>query len=184
MKTKLMLSALLALCGVVAVSSAQAADFRCMVYSGADGTTLEKSTNKDGAYVVTAADAKAAEAGALKKAAPYKKGVTLTRAECSAAGTASNAEPAAAPTSTTAQPAGDTKPYYCFVYQNGAAGQMGLDHIPAPAGKVAPEDKRIWIVPVAAGGDSEQTAIALAKSLGKPAVDAMCEASAKSLMNP
>ncbi len=183
MNIKPFLAVLLMLCGAGLLSSAHAADYRCLVYSGADGSKLEETSNGDRGYAVTAADLKAAEAGALKKGAQFKKGVVLTRAECTLAGATSGtatSQPAA--TASTAAPATGGGQYYCLIYSAQVPGQMGLPKIPAPAGKGVPEHADIWAIP--GSGVSEEAAVEYAKAAGKPAVEAFCEASVNSLMNP
>lgn len=124
MTIKFLLPALLALCGAANMPSVHAADYRCMVFSGADGKTPEASSNADGKYAIKAADLKAAEAGALAAATRYKKNsVTLTKAQCDeVAGASSTAT--SAPTTTTDRtptapstpPTGATKGYRCAVH--------------------------------------------------------------------
>ena len=124
MNIKFVLPALLVLCGAAYMSPVHAADYRCMVFSGADGGKPEASSNADGKYAIKAADLKAAEAGALAAATRYKKNsVTLTKAQCDAvAGASSTAtsapatttDPTPPPSSTSAT--GATKDYRCAVH--------------------------------------------------------------------
>jgi len=121
MNIKFLVPALLVLCGAACMSPVHAADYRCMVFSGADGKTPEASSNADGKYAIKAADLKAAEAGALAAATRYKKNsVTLTKAQCDAvAGASSTATSAPAtttdptPTAPSAPATGATKDYRC-----------------------------------------------------------------------
>lgn len=124
MNIKFVHSALLVLCGVCLMSPAHAADYRCMVFSGADGKKPEASSNADGKYAIKAADLKAAEAGALAAATRYKKNsVTLTKAQCDAVAGASSAATSAPTTTTDPTPTapstsatGATKEYRCAVH--------------------------------------------------------------------
>ncbi|MFG3448603.1 hypothetical protein ACGFZ3_08460 [Stenotrophomonas sp. NPDC047960] len=124
MTIKFVLPALLVLCGAAYVSPVHAADYRCMVFSGADGKTPEASSNADGKYAIKAADLKAAEAGALAAATRYKKNsVTLTKAQCDAVAGATNTATSAPTTSTDPTPTapstpatGATSTYRCAVH--------------------------------------------------------------------
>ncbi|MGN7837903.1 hypothetical protein [Stenotrophomonas sp. 22385] len=124
MTIKFVLPALLVLCGAACVSPVHAADYRCMVFSGADGKTPEASSNADGKYAIKAADLKAAEAGALAAATRYKKNsVTLTKAQCDAVAGATNTATSAPTTSTDPTPTapstpatGATSTYRCAVH--------------------------------------------------------------------
>mgnify|MGYP003579003878 CR=1 FL=1 len=101
MNIKFVLPALLVLCGAAYMSPVHAADYRCMVFSGADGGKPEASSNADGKYAIKAADLKAAEAGALAAATRYKKNsVTLTKAQCDAVAGASSTAASAPATAT------------------------------------------------------------------------------------
>ncbi|UQY88358.1 hypothetical protein LQE85_03750 [Stenotrophomonas rhizophila] len=124
MNIKFLVPALLVLCGAACMSPVHAADYRCMVFSGADGKTPEASSNADGKYAIKAGDLKAAEAGALAAATRYKKNsVTLTKAQCDAVAGASSTT-TSAPTTTTdptrtapsAPATGATKDYRCAVH--------------------------------------------------------------------
>ncbi|HDS0921621.1 TPA: hypothetical protein QDZ10_000047 [Stenotrophomonas maltophilia] len=124
MNIKFVLPALLALCGAAYMSPVHAADYRCMVFSGADGGKPEASSNADGKYAIKAADLKAAEAGALAAATRYKKNsVTLTKAQCDAVAGASSTATSAPATTTDPTPppssasaTGATKDYRCAVH--------------------------------------------------------------------
>lgn len=124
MNIKFLVPALLVLCGAACMSPVHAADYRCMVFSGADGKTPEASSNADGKYAIKAADLKAAEAGALAAATRYKRNsVTLTKAQCDAvAGASSTATSSPAtttdptPTASSAPATGATKDYRCAVH--------------------------------------------------------------------
>ena len=179
MNTKTILAVLLTLCGAGVMSSAQAADFRCLVYSGADGSKLEKTSTADGAYAITAADQKAAEAGALKKGAQYKKGVVLTRAECTPAGSSTAASaPAASTTPATSAPAPTSggQTFYCMVYAADSGQQLK-----PPAAHAA--QGNIWKVTAAAYSGAEGAGVELAKASGFANADsAECGSSIESLM--
>lgn len=186
MTTKFLLPVLLALCGATFASPALAADYFCRVYSGTD--TWEKATVNNGHYKITAADQAAAEKAALSKVAKLKPTAALTRARCETtlAGFTETAAPAApvAPAAPTPAPStGDLTSFYCFVYTK-VPGKAGLDMIPAPAGKGTAEYSEIWVVPAADVHASTDAAIALAKAEGKEAVDALCEKTINSLLNP
>lgn len=124
MNIKFLVPALLVLCGAACMSPVHAADYRCMVFSGADGKTPEASSNADGKYAIKAADLKAAEAGALAAATRYKKNsVTLTKAQCDAVAGASSTSTSApdttadpTPTAPSAPATGATKDYRCAVH--------------------------------------------------------------------
>jgi len=124
MNIKFALPALLVLCGAACMSPVHAADYRCMVFSGADGKTPEASTNADGKYAIKAADLKAAEAGALAAATRYKKNsVTLTKAQCDAVAGASSTATSAPATTTDPTPTAPSTPatsaakgYRCAVH--------------------------------------------------------------------
>lgn len=177
MTIKFVLPALLCLCGAAFVVPVHAADYRCMVFSGSDGTKPEASTNNDGKYAIKAADLEAAQANALATAKRYKKpDVTLTRAQCDPVAGASTTAAPASPSSTTApSPApataptsGTDKTMYCLVYQ-------GSDPVPPPAALAA--QGSIWRVPVKSIQSAEEDAVALASAQGKRADSAMCEGS-------
>ncbi len=175
MNIKPFVAVLLTLCGAGLLSSAHAADYRCLVYSGADGSKLEKTSTGDGAYAITAADLKAAEAGALKKGAQYKKGVVLTRAECTLAGAGSST--AAPATAAPAAPAPTTggKTFYCLVY----AADSGEQLTPPAAHKA---EANVWKVSAAEYSQAEGAGVALAKSAGFATADsAECASSLQSL---
>lgn len=174
MNIKFALPALLVLCGVACMSPVHAADYRCMVFSGADGKTPEASSNADGKYAIKAADLKAAEAGALAAATRYKKNsVTLTKAQCDAvAGASSTATsaptaPAPAPAPAPAAAGGGTT-MYCMLYD-------GPEFVRPPAALQAEE--MIWRVPAKSIQSAEDDALALAKAQGKKVDSAMCEGS-------
>ncbi len=124
MNIKFLVPALLVLCGAACMSPVHAADYRCMVFSGADGKTPEASSNADGKYAIKAGDLKAAEAGALAAATRYKKNsVTLTKAQCDAVAGASSTTTSAPATTTdptrtapSAPATGATKDYRCAVH--------------------------------------------------------------------
>ncbi|MDF2818985.1 MAG: hypothetical protein K0S73_2925 [Stenotrophomonas rhizophila] len=125
MNIKFLVPALLVLCGAACMSPVHAADYRCMVFSGADGKTPEASSNADGKYAIKAADLKAAEAGALAAATRYKKNsVTLTKAQCDAVVTGASSTATSAPATTTdptptapsTLATGATKDYRCAVH--------------------------------------------------------------------
>ncbi len=179
MNTKAILAVLM-LCSAGVMASAEAADFRCLVYSGADGSKLEKTSTADGAYAITAADLKAAEAGALKKGAQYKKGVVLTRAECTpAAGSSTAASAPATPTASVAPAAAPTssgKTFYCMVYAADSGQQLK-----PPAAHDA--GSNTWKVTAAEYSGAEAAGIALAKASGfADAGGAECGSSIESLM--
>jgi len=174
MNIKFVLPALLVLCGAACMSPVHAAEYRCMVFSGADGKTPEASSNADGKYAVKAADLKAAEAGALAAATRYKKNsVTLTKAQCDAvAGASSTATsaptaPAPAPAPAPAAAGGGTT-MYCMLYD-------GPEFVRPPAALQAEE--MIWRVPAKSIQSAEDDALALAKAQGKKVDSAMCEGS-------
>lgn len=176
MNIKLALPALLVLCGAAYMSPVHAADYRCMVFSGADGKTPEASTTADGKYAIKAADLKAAEAGALAAATRYKKNsVTLTKAQCDAVAGASSTA-ASAPTATAPAPAPAPAPaaagggttMYCMLYD-------GPEFVSPPAALQAEE--MIWRVPAKSIQSAEDDALALAKAQGKKVDSAMCEGS-------
>ena len=174
MNIKFLVPALLVLCGAACMSPVHAADYRCMVFSGADGKTPEASSNADGKYAIKAADLKAAEAGALAAASRYKKNsVTLTKAQCDAvAGASSTATsaptaPAPAPAPAPAAAGGGTT-MYCMLYD-------GPEFVRPPAALQAEE--MIWRVPVKSIQSAEDDALALAKAQGKKVDSAMCEGS-------
>lgn len=176
MNIKFVLPALLVLCGAACMSPVQAADYRCMVFSGADGKTPEASTNADGKYAIKAADLKAAEAGALAAATRYKKNsVTLTKAQCDAvAGASSTATseptaPAPAPSPAPAPAAaGGGTTMYCMLYD-------GPEFVSPPAALQA--EGMIWRVPAKSIQSAEDDALVLAKAQGKKVDSAMCEGS-------
>ncbi len=187
MTTKFLLPVLLALCGATFVSPALAADYFCRVYSGTD--TWEKATVNNGHYKITAADQAAAEKAALSKVAKLKPTATLTRARCETtlagfAETAAPAPSAPAPAPAPAAPTGGMSTFYCHVYSPNLPGKPGLQMIPAPADKRSEEYAEIWVVPAADIYASTDAAIALAKAEGKEAVDALCEKTINSLLNP
>jgi hypothetical protein len=174
MNIKFLVPALLVLCGAACMSPVHAADYRCMVFSGADGKTPEASSNADGKYAIKAADLKAAEAGALAAATRYKKNsVTLTKAQCDAvAGASSTATsaptaPAPAPAPAPAAAGGGTT-MYCMLYD-------GPEFVRPPAALQAEE--MIWRVPAKSIQSAEDDALALAKAQGKKVDSAMCEGS-------
>lgn len=172
MNIKFLLPAVLVLCGAACMSPVHAADYRCMVFSGADGKTPEASTNPDGKYAVKAADLKAAEAGALAAASRYKKNsVTLTKAQCDAvagaSSTATSASSAPAPAPAPAAAGGGTT-MYCMLYD-------GPEFVRPPAALQAEE--MIWRVPAKSIQSAEDDALALAKAQGKKVDSAMCEGS-------
>jgi len=176
MNIKFLLPAVLVLCGAACMSPVHAADYRCMVFSGADGKTPEASTNPDGKYAVKAADLKSAEAGALAAASRYKKNsVTLTKAQCdavagaSSTATSESSAPAPAPASAPAPTAaGGGTTMYCMLYD-------GPEFVRPPATLQAEE--MIWRVPVKSIQSAEDDALALAKAQGKKVDSAMCEGS-------
>jgi len=176
MNIKFLLPAVLVLCGVACMSPVHAADYRCMVFSGADGKTPEASSNADGKYAIKAADLKAAEAGALAAATRYKKNsVTLTKAQCdavagaSSTATSDSSAPAPAPASAPAPTAaGGGTTMYCMLYD-------GPEFVRPPAALQAEE--MIWRVPVKSIQSAEDDALALAKAQGKKVDSAMCEGS-------
>ena len=174
MNIKFLVPALLVLCGAACMSPVHAADYRCMVFSGADGKTPEASSNADGKYAIKAADLKAAEAGALAAATRYKKNsVTLTKAQCDAvAGASSTATsaptaPAPAPAPAPAAAGGGTT-MYCMLYD-------GPEFVRPPAALQAEE--MIWRVPAKSIQSAEDDALALAKAQDKKVDSAMCEGS-------
>lgn len=178
---KLIVPVLLALCGAGFVSSAQAADYFCRVYSGTD--TWEKSTVNEGHYKITAADAAAAETAALKKATGIKKGVTLTRARCetslagfAGATTAPAAAPAPAPAPAPSPATGAGKTYYCNIYKN------GNEFVEPTAAHDAGQS--IWKIELdTTPMDLEDKAMAFAKSLtNENPTSAVCESSIKILL--
>lgn len=186
MNIKFVLPALLVLCGAACMSPVHAADYRCMVFSGADGKTPEASTNADGKYAIKAVDLKAAEAGALAAATRYKKNsVTLTKAQCDAV-TGASSTATSAPTTTTdptpppppAAPATGGTGFYCLVYEEDTNQQLK-----PPADVIAKDEKgvpvkdNVWLVPAASLGASEDDAVALAKAKGMKADSAMCASS-------
>lgn len=185
MNIKFVLPALLVLCGAAYVSPVHAIEYRCMVFSGADGGKPEASSNPDGKYAIKAADPKAAEAGALAAATRYKKGaVTLTKAQCDVDSSKSSAAASAPATTTTAPapaaapapaPAGGAKTMYCAVYD-------GNEFVDPPA--AYSEEKNIWKVAATSIQASEDEAVALAKAQGMNADSAMCAGSVASLKNP
>ncbi len=176
MNIKFLLPAVLVLCGAACMSPVHAADYRCMVFSGADGKTPEASSNAGGKYAVKAADLKAAEAGALAAASRYKKNsVTLTKAQCdavagaSSTATSESSAPAPAPASAPAPTAaGGGTTMYCMLYD-------GPEFVRPPAALQAEE--MIWRVPVKSIQSAEDDALALAKAQGKKVDSAMCEGS-------
>ncbi len=176
MNIKFLVPALLVLCGAACMSPVHAADYRCMVFSGADGKTPEASSNADGKYAIKAADLKAAEAGALAAASRYKKNsVTLTKAQCdamagaSSTATSESSAPVAAPASAPAPTAaGGGTTMYCMLYD-------GPEFVRPPAALQAEE--MIWRVPVKSIQSAEDDALALAKAQGKKVDSAMCEGS-------
>lgn len=187
MNIKFVIPALLALCGAAYVSPVHAVEYRCMVYSGADGGKPEASSNPDGKYAIKAADPKAAEAGALAAATRYKKGaVTLTKAQCdvdsSKSGTAAStqastttapapaAAPEPAPAPAPAPPAaGGGKTMYCMIYD-------ADNEFVMPPKEHEAEDM-IWKVPVSSIQTADQDAVKFAQAQGKKAGDAVCEGS-------
>lgn len=180
MNIKQVFAVLLMLCGTGLLSTAHAADFRCLVYSGADGSKLEKTSTADGAYAISAADLKAAEAGALKKGAQYKKGVVLTRAECTpAAGPSPAASAPATPTAPVAPAAAPTssgKTFYCMVYAADSGQQLKPPAAHAAQGNA-------WNVTAAEYSGAEAAGVALAKASGFADADsAECGSSIESLM--
>jgi len=176
MNIKFLLPAVMVLCGAACMSPVHAADYRCMVFSGADGKTPEASSNADGKYAIKAADLKAAEAGALAAASRYKKNsVTLTKAQCdavagaSSTATSDSSAPAPAPASVPAPTAaGGGTTMYCMLYD-------GPEFVRPPAALQAEE--MIWRVPVKSIQSAEDDALALAKAQGKKVDSAMCEGS-------
>lgn len=172
MNIKFLVPALLVLCGAACMSPVHAADYRCMVFSGADGKTPEASSNADGKYAIKAADLKAAEAGALAAATRYKKNsVTLTKAQCDAvAGASSTAtsEPMAPAPAPAPAAAGGGTTMYCMLYD-------GPEFVSPPAALQAEE--MIWRVPAGSIQSAEEDALALAKAQGKKVDSAMCEGS-------
>lgn len=179
MNIKFVLPALLALCGAACISPVHAAEYRCMVFSGADGSKVEGSTNPDGKYLIKAADLKAAEAGALAAATRYKKGsVTLTKAQCDAVtGTSSTATseptstttapvPAPAPAGTTSPAAGSGKSYYCAVW-DADGGRL----------QASSADQGTYRITAADSSAAEDLAVAAAKKQHAGADSAQCETS-------
>lgn len=191
MNIKFVLPALLVLCGAAYMSPVHAADYRCMVFSGADGGKPEASSNADGKYAIKAADLKAAEAGALAAATRYKKNsVTLTKAQCDAVAGASSTATSAPATTTDPAPANTPasppptggKQMYCLVFEQDTNQQL------KPPGDVIAKDSagkpvtdNVWLVPTASVSASEDDAVALAKSKGMKADSAMCAGSLESL---
>lgn len=177
MNIKIVLPALLALCGAACISPVHAAEYRCMVFSGADGSKVEASTNADGKYLIKAADLKAAEAGALAAATRYKKGsVTLTKAQCDAVTGASatamsepmstTTAPATAPAGTTSSAAGSGKSYYCAVWD--ADGERL---------QASSADQGTYKITAADSSAAEDLAVAAAKKQHAGADSAQCETS-------
>lgn len=188
MNVKAIFAVLLMLCGAGLTSLVHAADFNCLVYSGANGTQLEKSQQTGGTYKIKATDTTAAAAKALEEATRYKKGaVVLTRAECKPAVAASSTTaptqqpsapepapaPAPAPTETSAPSTGGTR-FYCMVYEEGTN-----EHLKVPAGMG--EEDIVWWVPSAGLSSAEEDAVALATSKGLKADSAQCASSLERL---
>jgi len=177
MNIKFVLPALLALCGAACISAAHAAEYRCMVFSGADGSKVEGSTNPDGKYLINAADLKAAESGALAAATRYKKGkVTLTKAQCDAvtgssstaasepASTTTAPAPAPAPTATTSSVAGSGTSYYCAVWDADGARL-----------EASSADSGTYKITAANSSAAEDLAVAAARKQHAGADSAQCE---------
>lgn len=175
MNIKFVLPALLALCGAFYMSPVHAAEYRCMVFSGADGSKVEGSSNEDGKYLIKAADLKAAEAGALAAATRYKKGkVTLTKAQCDpVTGTSSTAAseptstttaPVPAPAATTSPAAGSGTSYYCAVWDADGARL-----------EASSADSGTYRITAANSSAAEDLAVAAARKQHAGADSAQCE---------